>query len=79
MENPIERPPEAELAAVQKRVGSAIKRIRKLKALTQRKLAEAMNVSVQYLQFVEGGKANLSIESILKFAKALDVDPGGLW
>ncbi|MBK7581139.1 MAG: helix-turn-helix domain-containing protein [Myxococcales bacterium] len=77
--NPIERPPEAETAEAQKLVGSAIKRARKLKALTQRKLAEAMNVSVQYLQAVEGGKQNLTIESILKFARALGVDRRELW
>lgn len=36
-------------------------------------------VAVQYVQAVEGGKQNLTIESILKFAKALGVDPREFW
>lgn len=80
MENPIERPPVAELADLLKRVGSAIKQQRLGKGLTQVKLAKVMGgVAVQYVQAVEGGKQNLTIESILKFARALGVDPREFW
>lgn len=79
MENPIERPPAAELGDVLKRVGDAIKQRRRVRGWTQRKLAEVLGVAVQYLQAVEGGKQNLTIESLLKFGKALDVDPREFW
>lgn len=75
LENPIERPPLPELTDVKKRVGTAIKRLRELRGLTQEKLAKTMTMSVKYLQAVEGGKQNLSIVSLVKFARVLEVDP----
>ena len=78
MENPTEPLPPAELAEVKKRVGGAIKQRRHAKGLTQKRLATLMGVSVQHVQAVEGG-SNLTVGSILKFAKALGVDPRDFW
>lgn len=73
-DNPIEPPPVAETVELKKRVGSNIQRIRMERDLTQIKLAAAMTMSVKYLQAVEGGKQNLSLDSLVKFARVLGVD-----
>jgi transcriptional regulator with XRE-family HTH domain len=41
-------------------------------AMTREKLAEAMGVTHQYVAKCELGKQNLGLESLVKFANALD-------
>lgn len=76
LENPIDSPPTVDLVEAQKSVGAAIKRLREAKRprLTQKRLAEVLSSSVQYVQMVEYGKQNLTIESLIKFAKPLGVN-----
>ncbi len=74
LENPIEPPPPMDVANAKKTVGLTVKQFRRAKKLTQKKLAAALTVTVQYIQQVEGGKQNLSIESLIKFARALEID-----
>jgi ribosome-binding protein aMBF1 (putative translation factor) len=72
MENPIQ-PAQVEAADLQKRVGKAIQRFRLAGGFTQDKLAKSLECSVKYLQAVEGGKQNLSLESLAKFSRTLGV------
>lgn len=44
--------------------------------LTQAKLAERLEVSVRYLQRVEAGEENLTVDTLVKFARALKVAVG---
>jgi transcriptional regulator with XRE-family HTH domain len=41
--------------------------------MTQEALAERLDVSVKYLQRIEAGKENLTIQSVVGLANALDV------
>ena len=50
-----------------------IKEFRKLKNLSCRELAEKVDVSLQAMQRYENGKANPSIENLIKIAKFLNV------
>lgn|SRR5574341_300696 len=77
-ENPIEPPPPAETTAVKKRVGAMIKSLRLEKGWTQKKMAALLTVTETYVQDVERGKGNLTIESLVKFSKVFGVDPGRL-
>ena len=54
-------------------IGRRIAEIRRDSGQTQEKLAEGLEVSVRYIQFVEGGKENLTVETLVKFANFLRV------
>lgn len=41
--------------------------------MTQENFAEKLEVSLRYLQFVEAGNENLTIETLVKLANALKV------
>ena len=53
-------------------IGKNIKRIRKEKGLTQKKLSELSNINEVQIRQYELGKANPKIETIEKIAKALE-------
>jgi transcriptional regulator with XRE-family HTH domain len=63
----------ADPARVLQGIGRRIAEIRRDRALTQEKFAEALGVSVRYIQFVEAGDENLGVETIVKIANALNV------
>lgn len=54
-------------------VGRRIAELREDRGWTQAEAATHANVSIKYVQKVEGGSANLSIHSLVKFANALRV------
>lgn len=56
------------------RVGQNIKRIRLAKGLSQEKLAETSGFHRTYVGSVERGERNVSLLSLDKIAKALNVD-----
>ena len=56
-------------------IAENIKWFRKSKGLKQKELAEATGINLRYLQEYEAGKQNITIESILKIADALDISP----
>lgn len=72
-------PKRATAKATRRRVGKAIARFRRAGRMTQAQLAKRMRVSLQYVQKVEGGTQNLTIDSIVKFANALRVEPSHLF
>lgn len=57
-------------------LGFAILRRRREKRLSQQKLANLSGLSRNYISMIERGEVkNISIEVLVKLAKALNVDP----
>ncbi|TGL18015.1 XRE family transcriptional regulator [Leptospira bourretii] len=68
-----------ELEEFLNKIGKKIKKLRKEQGLTQENLDEGDNaVPVRTLQDIEAGKANVTIESLLKISKHLKVKPKDL-
>lgn len=63
-------------------VSQIIDRIRETRirqSLSQLELAEKANISQSFLASLESGKKSPSVETILKLAYALDINPGDLF
>ncbi len=58
---------------IKQKLGQKIKALRKLKGLSQEKLANLAEIDRTYLPTIEKGERNVSIEVVEKLAKALDV------
>lgn len=56
-------------------VGEQVRRVRKLRGMTQEQLAEQSGLSFSYISDVERGTRNISLESLGKIIKALGVKP----
>lgn len=56
-----------------KQVGRAIRSLRQQRRISQKVLAQRVGVPRSYLTAVENGKKNLTLLSITRLAKALDV------
>ena len=54
-------------------LGENIRRLRKKKGLTQEELAEAADVSSNFVGEIERGEKAASIDSLVKFAAALKI------
>lgn len=59
-------------------IGENIKAQRKLKGLTQARLAEMSNISRSYLGDLEGNRYNPSIDTLKSIAKSLNIDVSSL-
>lgn len=60
------------------RVGGNIRRHRLVQDLSQESLADICGLHRTYVGSVERGERNLSLDNIVKFAKALGVQPRDL-
>lgn len=64
------------------RFGDRVRELRRLRGLTQQKLAERLNVSLSYISKVETSRLNAgdfpSEDFVLRLAEALEVDPDEL-
>jgi transcriptional regulator with XRE-family HTH domain len=58
---------------LQRDVGRRVAEVRAERGLTQEELAEKVGVSVRYLQAVEAGAENLTIESIANLGNSLRI------
>ena len=58
---------------IKTKIGMRIKELRGDKKISQEKLAEIADLDRTYVNSVENGKRNISIENIEKIAVALDV------
>jgi transcriptional regulator with XRE-family HTH domain len=63
---------------VMRGVGRRVAELRLTAELTQERLAEKCKVSLKYLQRVEAGRENLTLESLVKLANVLKVAPSAL-
>ena len=57
-----------------RKVGEAIKKARKEQGITQMDLADACNFEKQNMQRLESGRTNPTIKTLLKIARALDIE-----
>jgi transcriptional regulator with XRE-family HTH domain len=55
-------------------VGRRVAEIRRERRVTQEQLAERLGVAARYVQSVEYGNENLTLDSLAKLARALGVD-----
>jgi len=60
-------------------VGRRVAELRAERELTQAQLAESLSVSIRYLQSIEAGDENLSLETIAKLATVLGAKPIALF
>ncbi len=63
---------------IRKLVGHNIRYFRKLKGLTQEKLAEMIGTSGAYIGYIERGKRVPSLELLAEIAESLTVEPAAL-
>lgn len=61
----------SELAA---QIGSKIKSVRKIKSISQERLALLCNIDRSYIGRIERGEVNLTVEKLYEIATALEVD-----
>lgn len=55
------------------KIRNRIRKFRKLKGLSQEKLAELVDSSREHINRMESGKDNISLSYFIKLAKAFDV------
>lgn len=61
------------MATVTQKFGVKIKKLRKIRGLTQEKLAELARIDYSYMNLIENGKRNPSLKLIARLARVLDV------
>jgi len=63
---------------MQEAVGRRIRELRKARGLTQEGVAEAASINPKYFGAIERGEVNLSLSTLDRIAKALNVQPAAL-
>lgn len=61
-----------------KKIGAQIRKYRKLRKLSQEKLAEAAEITSKHVSNIENGNTKLSVDCLLRISGALDVTPDHL-
>jgi transcriptional regulator with XRE-family HTH domain len=61
--------------ALLKKVGRRIAELRQAAELTQEQLAAKLKITLKYLQRVEAGRHNLSVDSLVRFSRVLKAEP----
>lgn len=68
------------MKAIRKTFAKNMKRLRRKKDLSQEQLAEKMDVSARYIQYLEGKNCpSVGLDVVAKIAKALSVKPKDLF
>jgi transcriptional regulator with XRE-family HTH domain len=62
------------MSTVRIRFGKQLRQIRRVKDITQEKLAEEIGVSAEFISNMERGKAAPSFETLEKLASVLETD-----
>ena len=57
-----------------KRIGAKLAYIRKSKKISQIRLAEMTDMNFNYIGQIERGQANVTINTVIKIADALDIE-----
>lgn len=58
-------------ARIKARVGARVAELRRAKGWTQERLAEKVEASVQWVSRIEGGRENVTIDTLVLFANTL--------
>lgn len=61
------------MATVNQKFGAKLRKLRKARGLTQEKLAELAGIDYSYLNMIEAGKKNPTLNRIAKLARSLEV------
>lgn len=64
---------------LKKQLGENIKRFRKARKMTQEQLAEMVGIASPNISYIENGKFAPSIETFIKIAQALGIEPFELY
>ena len=59
---------------IQKKFGAKLAYVRKSRKLSQMKLAEIVDMNFNYIGQIERGEANVTIQTIVNLANALDIE-----
>ncbi len=59
---------------LQKKFGAKLAYVRKSKKLSQMKLAEIVDMNFNYIGQIERGEANVTIQTMIILANALDIE-----
>lgn len=59
---------------VQVLVGKNVRKYRKMKGLTQERVAVEAGITSEYISRIENGKENPTVEVLFKIARVLEVD-----
>jgi len=59
--------------------GSRIKELRQLKGYTQAELVELIDLSTNYIGYIERGERTVSLQTLERFAHILGVEVGGFF
>lgn len=68
----------ASLEDLKERIAANVRQRREERGLTQESLAAVARLHGRHLQRIESGAANVTLESLVRLAEALDVDPTDL-
>jgi len=71
--------PSPQTEAQLKKVGRRIAELRQGAELTQEQLAAKLKITLKYLQRVEAGRHNLSVDSLVRFSRVLKAEPKALF
>jgi transcriptional regulator with XRE-family HTH domain len=66
-------------ARVRRAVGRRVAELRVETGLTQEQLAEKLDVSLKYIQRIERGDENLTIDSLVKLGNQMKASPGAFF
>lgn len=69
----------AKCKRVRRQFGQRVAEVRRQLAMTQEGLAERLEVTPRYIQMVEAGDENLTIDSLVKLSSVLRVTIGELF
>jgi transcriptional regulator with XRE-family HTH domain len=62
-----------------KLIGLRIKSLRRSEGLSQEELAERMGISSKYLSSIERGKENPTLDTLIRLANALKIEPSEIF
>lgn len=68
-----------ETRTVQREVGRRLRELRRQRDLTQEALAEKLGMLAPNYARIEQGRVNVTIDTLVRIANALDVGPGDLF
>ncbi len=67
--------PDTDFQVYLKNIGENLKKLRNSKGLTQEMVAEMNNIDYKYYQRMEAGAVNITVKTLYKISKSLDIDP----